>query len=47
MHFMENKKLATQIGTLTTLVTLIGMVLLWLFVSTNAASVVKKILPTK
>lgn len=42
MHFMENKKLATQIGILTTLVTLIGMVLLWLFVSTNAASVVKK-----
>ena len=41
MHFMENKKLAARIGTLTTVITLAGLTLLWLFVSTNAASVVK------
>lgn len=41
MRFMENKKLATRIGILTTLIILTGMALLWLFVSTNAASVVQ------
>ena len=41
MHFMENKKLAARIGTITTVITLAGLTLLWLFVSTNAASVVK------
>ena len=41
MRFMENKKLATRIGILTTLIILTGMTLLWLFVSTNAASVVQ------
>ncbi len=41
MRFMENKKLATRIGIFTTFITLVGMTLLWLFVSTNAASVVK------
>ncbi len=41
MSFMENKKLAVRIGLLTTVITLIGMTLLWLIVSTNAASIVK------
>ena len=41
MRFIENKKLAARIGILTTVITLVGMALLWLFVSTNAASVVK------
>ncbi len=41
MKFMENKKLAVRIGIITTIVILAGMTVLWLFVSTNAASVVK------
>ncbi len=41
MRFIENKKLAARIGIITTAITLAGMTLLWLFVSTNAASVVK------
>lgn len=41
MRFIENKKLATRIGVITTAITLIGMTLLWLVVSTNAASMVK------
>lgn len=42
MRFIENKKLATRIGIITTIITLLGMTLLWLVVSTNAASMVKK-----
>lgn len=41
MQFIENKKLATRIGIITTIISLAGMTLLWLVVSTNAASVVK------
>ena len=41
MRFIENKKLAARIGIITTFITLIGMTLLWLVVSTNAASMVK------
>ena len=41
MKFMENKKLAARIGIITTIITLAGMTVLWLFASTNAASVVK------
>ena len=41
MRFVENKKLAARIGIITTIITLVGMTLLWLVVSTNAASVVK------
>lgn len=41
MRFIENKKLAARIGVITTIITLIGMALLWLVVSTNAASMVK------
>lgn len=41
MGFIENKKLAARIGAITTVITLIGMTLLWLVVSTNAASIVK------
>ena len=41
MRFIENQKLATRIGVITTVITLIGMTLLWLVVSTNAASMVK------
>lgn len=41
MRFMENKKLAMRIGVITTIITLIGMTLLWLVVSSNAASMVK------
>ena len=42
MRLIENKKLATRIGIITTMITLAGMLLLWLVVSTNAASMVKK-----
>ena len=41
MRFIENKKLATRIGVITTAIILIGMALLWLVVSTNTASMVK------
>ena len=41
MKFKKNKKLAARIGIITTIITLAGMAILWLFVSTNAASVVK------
>lgn len=41
MRFIENKKLAARIGVITTAIVLIGMTLLWLVVSTNAASMVK------
>mgnify|MGYP001074876403 FL=1 len=41
MKFLVNKKLATRIGIITTIITLVGMLLLWLIVSTNAASMVK------
>lgn len=41
MKFIENKKLAVRIGVITTVITLAGMFLLWLAVSTNAASMVK------
>ncbi len=41
MGFIENKKLAARIGIITTIITLLGMALLWLVVSTNAASMVK------
>lgn len=41
MRFIENKRLAVRIGIITTVITLIGMTLLWLVVSTNAASMVK------
>lgn len=41
MRFIENKKLAARIGVITTIITLAGMALLWLVVSTNAASMVK------
>ncbi len=41
MRFIENKKLAARIGVITTAITLAGMTLLWLVVSTNAASMVK------
>ncbi len=38
---LTNKKLATRISIFTTAITLAGMLLLWLIVSTNAASMVK------
>lgn len=41
MKFLVNKKLATRIGMITTAITLAGMLLLWIIVSTNAASMVK------
>lgn len=41
MRFIENKKLAARIGVITTIIILVGMTLLWMVVSTNAASVVK------
>ena len=42
MRFLENKKLAARIEMITTVITLAGMTLLWLVVSTNAASMVKE-----
>ena len=41
MEFLENKKLAARIGIITTGITLIGLLLLWVFVSTDAAVTVK------
>ena len=41
MRLIKNKKLAARIGVITTAIILIGMTLLWLVVSTNAASMVK------
>lgn len=41
MRFLVNKKLAARISIITTAVTLVGMLLLWVVVSTNAASMVK------
>ena len=41
MQFLANKKLATRIGIVTTAITLIGMLLLWFIVSSNASSMVK------
>ena len=41
MRLMENKKLAARIGMITTIITLMGMLLLWLTVSTNAALMVR------
>lgn len=41
MKFLTNKKLATRIGIITTAVNLVGMLVLWLIVSSNTASMVK------
>lgn len=41
MKFLSNQKLATRIGIITTAVTLTGMILLWIIVSNNVASIVK------
>ncbi len=41
MRFVGKKNLAGRIGMVTTVITLVGMTLLWLVVSTNAASMVK------
>jgi len=41
MRFVGKKNLAGRIGMITTVITLVGMTLLWLVVSTNAASMVK------
>ena len=41
MKMLINQKLATRISIITTAITLVGMLLLWLIVSTNAASMVK------
>lgn len=42
MKFLVNQKLATRISIITTVITLAGMLLLWIIVSTNAASMVKE-----
>ena len=41
MKFLAQKKLATRIGIITSAITLVGMLLLWSVVSTNAAAMVK------
>lgn len=41
MKFLTNKKLATRIDIITTAVNLVGMLVLWLIVSSNTASMVK------
>ena len=41
MKFLANKKLATRIGMITTVLILAGMLLLWLTVSTNASATVR------
>ena len=42
MKFLANKRLATRIGIITSAITLAGMIFLWVFMSTNAASMVKE-----
>ncbi len=41
MKFLSNKKLAMRIGIMTTVLILVGMLLLWLIVSTNASATVQ------
>ncbi len=41
MKFLANRKLATRIGIITTMITFIGMLLLWFIVSSRVASMVK------
>ena len=41
MKFLANKRLATRIGIITSAITLAGMIFLWVFMSTNAASTVR------
>ena len=41
MKFFTNRKLATRIGIITTMITFIGMLLLWFIVSSRVASMVK------
>ncbi len=41
MKFLVNQKLATRIGIITTAITVIGMLLLWLIVSSRIAFVVE------
>lgn len=41
MKFLVNRKLATRIGIITTVITLAGMLMLWLIVSDHASSMVK------
>lgn len=41
MRFLVNCKLATRISIITTVITLAGMLLLWLIVSDNVVSIVK------
>ena len=41
MKFPANKKLASRIGIVMTGITLVGMLLLWLIVSSNVAAIVK------
>ena len=42
MKFLVNKKLATRIGIITSMITLIGMLFLWMIVSSKVSSLVKK-----
>ena len=41
MKFLINKRLASRIGIITTAITLAGMLLLWIVVSTNTAAMVR------
>ena len=41
MKFLVNRKLSTRIGIITTVITLVGMFLLWAVVSDNISSIVK------
>ena len=41
MKFLANKKLAARIGIITSAITLAGMLMLWVIVSTNTAAMVK------
>lgn len=41
MKFLVNKELATRIGIITSAIILTGMLLLWIIVSANTASMVK------
>lgn len=41
MKFLANKKLATRIGVIMSAITLVGMLLLWIVVSSNVVSIVR------
>ena len=40
--FLKNQKLVTRISILTTIITLLGLLILWIIISNNIESIVRK-----